>query len=91
MALLQLSACVWPLRLPELISIELKTGEKSRKDRVDGRHRAISGLSMILNDTIKRGRNSHFILARERTKMMTSRSVHEAGRSDSAKRDQRGS
>lgn len=43
-----------------------------RKDRVDRRHHAISGLSMILNDTIKRGRNSHFIWTRKHTEMMTS-------------------
>lgn len=43
-----------------------------RKDRVDRRHQAISGLSMILNDTIKRGRNSHFIWTRKHTEMMTS-------------------
>ncbi len=53
---------------------------------MDGRHHAISGLSMILNDIIKQGRNSHFIWACERAKMMTSRSVHEAGRSDLRKK-----
>lgn len=46
------------------------------EDKVDGRHHAISGLSMILNDTIKRGRNSHFIWAHMHAKMMTSRSAH---------------
>lgn len=45
---------------------------------------------MTLNDTIKRGRNSHFIWARTHAEMMTSQGVHEAGRSDLAKRTSRG-
>lgn len=47
--------------------------KNNRKNPRRRRSHAISGLSMILNDTIKRGRDSHFIWARKRAEMMTSR------------------
>lgn len=56
--------------------------QKTGAETVDRRHFAISGLSMILNDTITQGRYSHFIWAHMHSEMMTSWCVHEAGRSD---------
>lgn len=71
MALLLLSACVWPLGFSQVIIIFLKTREKTGRTEWT-RHSSISDLSMLLNDTIKCGCNSHFIWSHMYAEMMTS-------------------
>lgn len=67
-----MSACV--VSWNPSASVWTQAGKKrAEEDGVEGGGVGISGLSVILNDTIKRGRKSHFIRARELGEVMISR------------------